>query len=84
MPVGIVMKSFVAVLSSCRVEAEKVEVWVDPGLKTDKADEVEDKKGGNEFTIFISKGQDKNVVVRFPSHYAIPKVISLLSSEMSS
>lgn len=55
----------------------------DPGFKTGKADVVEDKKGGNEFTICVFKGQDKNVV-RFPLHCATLKVISLQSSEMSS
>lgn len=64
------MRSSVATLSSCRVGAEKVEVRVDPRLRTCKADEVDHKKGGNEFTICIFKGQDKNVV-RFPSHCAM-------------
>ena len=36
MPAGMVMGLSVAMLSSCGVGAEKVEVWVDLGLKTGK------------------------------------------------
>lgn len=64
-PVGVVTRSSVATLSHCRGGAERVEVWVEPGLKTGKADEVEGKKGGNEFIVCISKGKTKRLLVGF-------------------
>lgn len=68
MPVGRVTRSSVATLSRCGIGARESRSLSDPRIKTGKADEVKDKKRGNEFTIYIFKGKDKNDFLHIVQH----------------